>query len=139
MEIKNESFTISTHGFDDAVNITQKIKEMVLFSNFKQGLINIFVASSTACLVITEEEPGIVDDIKKLISFMIPVNRVYQHDAMWHEGNGFSYLRAALFQKNISIPFENGNISLDKYQQIILFDFDNKSSSKKICVTLIGE
>ncbi len=137
MTVKNEKFAISTKGFDDVIDITQKIKEFVSFSNVKEGIINIFVASSVSGLIITEQEPGISEDINKLLSFMIPVNKLYEHDSRWHEGNGFAYIRASFFQKNISIPITNGALGLDKYQSVLLLDFDNKASVKNITLSIV--
>ena len=139
MEIKNESFTILTRGFDDTVDITSKIINLTAASNIKEGFINVFTSSSASGFIITEQEPGIVEDVKKLVSFMIPVNKMYEHDLKWHEGNGFSYLRAVFFPKNIIIPVISGTLKLGKYQQIVFIDFDNKSSSREIIVTISGQ
>ncbi len=137
MTVKNESFIISTHGFDDVIDITQKIKEFVSFSGAKEGVVNVFIASSSSGIILTEQEPGITEDIKKLLSFMIPVNKVYEHDALWHEGNGFAYIRSAFFPKNISLPVIDGVLGIEKYQSILLLDFDNKASVKKITLSLV--
>ena len=54
------------------------------------------------------------------------------------DGNGYAHLRASLQGASFTVPFENGNLILGTWQQIILIDFDNRSRNRKIIVQLLG-
>ena len=133
-----EKFTISTKGFDDIVDITSKVQGMVKSQEIKNGIVNISSVSSCASIVVLENVPGLALDLVKLIKEIIPINQIYQHDNLWHDGNAFSHLRASILQKSLSLPVEDGKIVLGKYQQILLIDFDNKLSNNQVVLSIVG-
>lgn len=137
MAVKNDKFTILTKGFDDVVEITSKIQDIVSFSNIDEGVANIFVASSTASILTLEYEPGLVLDLPKVLEMLVPINKIYKHDNMWQDGNAFSHLKTCLIGNNVTLPIIDGKIKLGNYQQIILIDFDNKPSNKEIIVSVV--
>ena len=134
MSIIIEKFTISTKGFDDFIDVTDKINTIVACSSIKKGLANISVSAATASLITVENEPGIAIDLPRLLDTIVPVNRVYQHDNMWHEGNAFAHLKSALLGTNITVPIVSGEIELTNWQRIVLIDFDNKPRIRQIVV-----
>ena len=123
MAIFKEKFTISTKGFDDFIEITPKIQGIVNSSNIKEGIVNIFVLASTASVITLEYEPGLVVDLPKVLNSIVPLNRIYEHDNAWHDGNANAHLKAAL---------------LGTWQQIVLVDFDNKARIRKLVVVVVG-
>ena len=60
------TFKIKTKGHYDFIDITNKITELLNQSNIQSGIINIFVAGSTAALTIMEYENGSIKDIKNV-------------------------------------------------------------------------
>ena len=135
MSIKIEKFTISTKGFDDIIDISSKIKGSVSGSDIVNGIVNVFVVASTASVITLEYEPGLVVDLPEVLNNIVPVNRVYEHDKKWHDGNGYSHLRATLLGNSISVPVCEGKLELGNWQQIVLIDFDNKPRIREIVVS----
>ncbi|MFQ5633172.1 MAG: secondary thiamine-phosphate synthase enzyme YjbQ, partial [bacterium] len=68
-----------------------------------------------------------------------PKNKSYKHDATWHDGNGFSHVRASLLGPSLVVPFKDGQMILGTWQQIILVDFDNRARNRRIAVQVLGE
>lgn len=131
-----EKINVSSKGFNDLVDITNNIQNIVASSKVSSGVVNIFVSSSTASIITLENEPGLGYDLVKLLDEFVPINKVYQHDNMWHDGNAFSHLKAAILGGNIVLPIINGKVELSNYQQIVLVDFDNKPSTRQIIVSI---
>ena len=63
----------------------------------------------------------------------------YKHNERWHDGNGFSHVRAALLGPSLSVPFINRQVTLGTWQQIVFLDFDNRSRSRKVIVQIVGD
>lgn len=137
MPVVNEKFSITTNGFDDLVDITQKIRNIVLNSKPNDAIINIFVNSSGASILLLETEPGLTFDLEKLLENLVPINKIYKHDNIWHEGNAHAHLKSSLIGNSITIPVISGNIELNQYQQIVLIDFDNKPRVREIIVSVV--
>lgn len=139
MTVFASEFQIRTKGFSDVLDITQKIEQSVSSSKIKNGILNIFVPGSTAGITTIEYEPGVIEDLKKVIERLVPQNIHYDHDSRWGDGNGFSHVRASLLGPSLSVPIVNGDLQLGTWQQIVLIDFDNRPRTREICVQIIGE
>ena len=137
MSVVNEKFTISTRGFDDMIDITSKVQGIVAQTGVEDATVNISVIGSTASVITLEYEPGLVVDLPQVLNSIIPVNRVYEHDNTWHDGNGYSHLRAALLGNSVTVPLVSGRLELGDWQQIVLIDFDNKSRIRQIIVSIV--
>lgn len=136
MSVFCDNFIISTKGFSDVIDITSKVQDIVLGANTENGLVNVISSSPTVALIILENVPETASDLVKLIETIAPINKIYQRDNFWHEGNAFSHLRAALLGNNITLPLCNKKLKLDENSQIILIDFDNKQTNRQITVTV---
>ncbi len=137
MSVVNEKFTISTRGFDDMIDITSKVQGIVAQTGVEDATVNISVIGSTASVITLEYEPGLVVDLPQVLNSIVPVNRVYEHDNAWHDGNGYSHLRAALLGNSVTVPLVSGRLELGDWQQIVLIDFDNKSRIRQIIVSIV--
>ena len=137
MSVINDKFTISTRGFDDMIDITSKVQGIVAQAGVMDAVANISVIGSTASVITLEYEPGLVVDLPQVLNSIVPINRVYEHDNAWHDGNGYSHLRAALLGNSVTVPVVSGRLELGDWQQIVLMDFDNKSRVRQIIVSII--
>ena len=129
---------LSTEGNADVIDITPEVHQKLQSSKIKKGIANISVIGSTGALTTCEFEPGLVQDIKKIFNKLIPAGH-YDHDEAWGDGNGHSHLRSSLVGPSLTVPFDNREILLGTWQQIIFIDFDNRSRDRKIVVTFLGE
>lgn len=139
MKIINEKINIHTKGNPDLVNITQEIKKILDKSKLQIGSATVFVVGSTAAIVTFEYEPGLIKDLKDLYEKIIPSARHYAHDETWGDANGFSHLRAALQGPSLVIPFQEAELSLGTWQQVVLAEFDNHPRNRQVVIQLIGE
>ena len=119
-------------------HITQKVQNIVSKKEIENGLVHVAVTASTAGLTTLESEPGLAFDLPRLLDNIVPVNRVYQHDNNWHEGNAFAHLKATLMRNFVSLPVIGKKIEMTNWQKIVLLDFDNKQRIRQIVVTIIN-
>lgn len=135
----NNNFSVKTKGYNDIVNITDSVMNVLKSSPINNGNVLVFCPGSTCGITTTEFEPGAVKDLKTFFEKLIPENNEYEHNLTWGDGNGFSHLRASLMKSFYSFPVIEGKSILGTWQQIILVDFDNKSRSRNIVVQIVGE
>ena len=139
MAVKTEYIELNTKGKTDIVNITDMVKDLLIKTKLKSGIVTVSVIGSTGGLTTIEYEPALVDDIKNFFEKIIPSNISYNHDETWGDANGHSHLRASLLGPSITVPFKETNLILGTWQQIIFLDFDNRPRSRKIVLQFIGE
>ena len=123
----------------DVVDVTADTQEIVEVSGINDGTVTVFCPGSTGGVTTVEYEPGLVKDLPEMFERLIPSNRSYQHDETWHDGNGFSHLRAALVGPGLTVPVVNGRLTLGTWQQIVFLEFDNKSRSRRLVVQVVGD
>ena len=134
-----DTISLSTKGFSDVLDITDKVTKIVEQSGIQNGLVNVFCSGSTGSITTIEFESGVINDLKKAIEKIVPSNISYEHDKRWGDGNGFSHVRAALMKPSLTIPIVKGKLSLGTWQQIVFLDFDNRGRDRKIVVQIMGE
>jgi secondary thiamine-phosphate synthase enzyme len=139
MQVKLNHIFLSTQGNTDILDITQKVNECILSGALTNGLVTIFCPSSTSGITTIEYEPGVLQDLKKIYNVIVPKDFGYQHDEAWHDGNGYSHIRAALLKASITIPLVDGRLTLGTWQQIVFIDFDTHPRKREILVQVIGE
>lgn len=139
MEIVTKQFNVATEGFNDIVDITGKVQDKINNTSLAEGNVLVFVPGATAGITTIEYEPGLLRDYPEFMEKIVPSDKNYHHDMTWHDGNGFSHIRAALQGASLQIPFINGELLLGTWQQIILVDFDNRNRNRKVIVQIIGK
>ncbi|MFQ6110521.1 MAG: secondary thiamine-phosphate synthase enzyme YjbQ [Nitrospinota bacterium] len=139
MPVKSHTFTLSTKGFSNVLDITGEVNGAIKKSGLRDGIACVFVPGSTAGVTTIEMESGVVEDLRQAIERMAPQNIPYAHDARWGDGNGFSHVRAALLGAGLSVPFTGGRLRLGTWQQLVLIDFDNRSRRREVFVQMMGE
>lgn len=139
MIVYDTSIVLQTEGFADCVDITGKLEGYLRDSGVTSGLMTVMVAGSTAAITTIEFESGAVNDLKKALERLAPMNGTYEHNLRWGDGNGFSHVRAALMKPSLSIPVIGGKLTLGTWQQVVVLDFDNKPRKRSVIVHIMGE
>lgn len=137
MSTKCEKFIVNTNGFDDLIDITSRVENIVSFLNVKEGIVNVCLIGSCASIITFEDEPNIKFDISKVLETIIPINKVYQHDISWHDGNAHAHLKAIFLGNSKTFSVIDGKIQLSEFQKIALIDFDNKNSTRQVIVSVV--
>jgi secondary thiamine-phosphate synthase enzyme len=139
MDIRTLSFSVTTNGFTDIIDITGDIQKKVNESGFEEGNTLVFVSGSTAGITTIEYEPGLLKDYPAFFESIAPAGKKYSHDDTWHDGNGYAHIRASLQGCSITVPFKDRKLLLGTWQQIILLDFDNTARKRNIVVQVTGK
>ncbi len=137
MPIINDQFTIHTQGNNDIIDITKHVQNCVYQKELKDALVCISVQGSTSAVTTIEFERGLVQDLKEALERIAPTGIEYHHDEIWHDGNGYAHVRAALVGNSVNIALKDGLLNLGTWQQVVLLDFDNKPRSRNITVQII--
>ena len=130
-------FKISTKGFNDVIDITDRVSEIVRKSKIKDGLCLISCPGSTAGLTTIEADPNLLEDFKEFLEKLVPSNRPYRHDETWGDKNAPSHIRSALIKPFLTVPIEDGKLVLGTWQQITFLDFDNRPRDREIFVKVM--
>lgn len=139
MEIITETFQFKTKGHTDIIDITPRVQQFVSARGMKEGSVLLFVAGSTGAITTVEYEPGLVNtDLPRLFDSLAPYGDNYAHHDTWHDDNGAAHVRASLVGSSLEVPFQDGQLVLGTWQQIIVLDFDTRARSRKLVAQIKG-
>ena len=138
MAVSTKSIKIQSKGENDIIDITDKISAKIRESAITDGTVTVFVTGSTSALTTIEYEPGLLKDFPDMLSRIAPDDLNYEHEQMWHDGNGRSHIKASLVGPSITIPFNNASMLLGTWQQIVFVELDTRRRDRNIVLQIIG-
>jgi secondary thiamine-phosphate synthase enzyme len=137
--VYGEQITVSTSGFSDILDITDRVAEVVQKLPIRNGLANVFVMGSTASVSTIEFEPALVEDFRDQLEKFAPRSMHTRHSETWGDDNGFSHIRATFMGPSLTVPIAEGDLVLGTWQQIVVIDHDNRLRTRKLFVQVVGE
>jgi len=133
-----DKIPLDTRGEGDIRNITSQVQKIIQRSGIKNGLVCIFNPGSTGAVTTLEYEPGLLVDLPDALERLTPKDVTYQHELRWHDGNGHSHVRASIIGPGLTVPFQNGNIQLGTWQQIVFIELDVHPRKRAILIQIVG-
>lgn len=137
--ISTKKLSFRTRGEGDMIDITPDISQNLAATSLSAGTVTVFVSGSTAGVTTIEYEPGLVADFADLWQKIAPKGPAYAHDKRWGDGNGYAHVRASLLGPSLVVPFQEGQLLLGTWQQIVVVDFDNRARNRTVLLQFMGE
>lgn len=116
-----ERLTVRTNSRTEMLDITQLIQQTISNSNFKDGIVTVFIPHTTAGVTINE---GADPDVKR--DMLFEINKIVPFDDGYHhmEGNSAAHIKTTLFGNSSQIIVESGQLQLGTWQTIYFCEFD---------------
>ncbi|MDI6848075.1 MAG: secondary thiamine-phosphate synthase enzyme YjbQ [Candidatus Bathyarchaeia archaeon] len=133
-KVFSTSYSFSTKGEIDFIDLTDKVQGVVSKSGIRNGLVHVFAPHATGVLVLTENEYGLLNDIKAFLEKVIP-----KHGAYRHPSNAHSHLRSMLLPPDKTMPVIDGRVEFGTWQSLIFVETDVYPRRRTIIIQVIGE
>ena len=118
---KSDTLTIRSGKRADAIDITERVQDVVRESGVETGLCQVYVPHTTAGVFINENaDPEALRDILNTLEALVPWENDYRHA----EGNAAAHIKAALIGTSQTVPIRDGRLALGRWQGIYFADFD---------------
>jgi secondary thiamine-phosphate synthase enzyme len=133
--------SISFHSLSGEIkDITMQVTDALRDTGLSDGTVTVFVPGATGAVSTVEYEPGLVsEDLPRALERIAPRDGSYGHDAAWHDGNGYSHVRATMLGPSLTIPFTAKRLTLGTWQQVIFLNLDNRSRERDLVLQFIGK
>ena len=140
MSVKSVPLRLNMKGNTHVENVTDLVRKALTGTGLKVGIVTVFIKHTTAAVMIIEDEPGIRADTKALWDRLVPADPAWQHNTRnAGEDNAHSHLRGQLQGQSVTIPFNDGALTLGTWQQIVVVDFDTRARTRDLVVQVMGE
>jgi len=116
------------------------MQELPELSDFKIGMMNVFIMHTSASLTINENaDPTVRQDFESYFSRAVPEEEPYYR----HQDEGSddlpAHIKSSLLGNSLNIPISEGQPKLGIWQGIYLCEHRNHGGSRRIIVTVQGE
>ncbi|MEM3839024.1 MAG: YjbQ family protein [Candidatus Micrarchaeaceae archaeon] len=116
------------------IDITRPVEHSLIETGIQNGIVTIYGSNPNICISTMEFEPGSIHDIKEALQRMAPKSSKEKHDAEERQD-----VRPVLIGPSITVPFKDNRLTVGKWQEIVLMDFDGVQNRKKVVLQVIGE
>jgi secondary thiamine-phosphate synthase enzyme len=109
----------------EMVDVTHEVQNAVKESGVNDGICICYVPHTTAGVTVNEHaDPSVAEDILDALSEHFPHKRRWRHA----EGNADAHVKSTVVAPSITIPVENGRLTLGTWQGVFFGEFDGPRS-----------
>jgi secondary thiamine-phosphate synthase enzyme len=133
-KVYNTNISFPTKGEIEFIDLTDQVQAAVAKSGIKNGLVHVFAPHATGVIILTENERGLLDDIRRFLEMTVPKNRGYAHHS-----NAHSHLRSVLLPPDKTLPVIGGSVEFGTWQSLMFVETDVYPRTRKVIIQVIGE
>ena len=120
--------------------ITPRVLEAVPeIRQVRVGLLHVFIQHTSASLTINENaDPDVLIDMEASLNRLAPEDAPYGHTVEGPDDMP-AHVKASLMGSSVSVPIQNGQLTLGTWQGIYICEHRNRADGRKLVLTLQGE
>jgi len=116
------------------LDITEKVKEVVIKKGIKDGLCTVFATHTTASVIFFEnKDPKLQRDFLSSLNRVAPANANYESS----DENAAAHIKASLCGPRVVVPVINGQLFLGEWQAIYFCEFDGPRENRAYHIQVI--
>ena len=129
---------ISTHG-KGLHDITETIRAQLREWNVREGMCYLFLQRTSASMVMSENwDPTARADLKTFMERLVPEgDRWYTH-TLEGSDDSTSHIRSMLTDTSLTIPIDDGNLSLGTWQGVYVFEHRSRPHVRKVLMRVLS-
>lgn len=133
-----ERLRIATEG-RGSYEITAAVARCVGESRVRSGLCHVFVAHTSASLMICENaDPAVRRDLERYFAQLVPDgDPMFEHSAEGADDMP-AHIRSILTQPGVTVPVSDGRLGLGTWQGLFLWEHRYQGHERVVTVTVQG-
>ena len=138
MDWHKTTLEISTRG-KGLHDITREVQAQLRAWGVREGMCFLFLPHTSASLVVSENwDPTARADLAAFMERLVPEKESwYTHDLEGAD-DATSHIRAMLTDTGLSIPVDEGDLSLGSWQGIYLFEHRTRPHQRRILIRVLS-
>ena len=119
--------------------VTAEIRSQLREWQIDEGMCYLFLQHTSASLLITESwDPSARGDLETFMEKMAPEGERWYTHTLEGPDDATSHIRSMLTDVSITIPIENGDVSLGQWQGVYLFEHRARSHRRRILMRVLA-
>ena len=118
---------------------TQQVQTLIQDWGVQQGMCYLYVQHTSASLVISESyDPTAREDLETFMERLSPERQTWHRHTLEGSDDSPSHMRAMLTDTCLTIPIDNGRLSLGTWQGVYLFEHRKRGHNRRVLVRCLG-
>ncbi len=127
---------LDTRQNRELIDITERVIEATRDSGVTKGICLIWSTHTTASVLVTENERGLLHDVISKIGEDFPQRGTWLHNII--DDNAHAHLAVAYLGPSVSVPIAGGALTLGAYQSIFFVELDGPRRARRVVLEVIG-
>jgi secondary thiamine-phosphate synthase enzyme len=128
------------------IDLTDELASLVAASGVINGTVNVQSRHTTAAVVVNEDEPLLLEDLKRTLERLAPRGADYRHDDFSvrtanltpdEQPNGHAHCKALALRASETINVVNGELQLGRWQRVFFVELDC-ARAREVSVLVMG-
>jgi secondary thiamine-phosphate synthase enzyme len=142
-----EPIRVQTEECLQFIDLTDRIMDLVRKSRVRYGWVNVQTRHTTTAIVVNENEPLLLEDMKRVLDRLAPHDEDYLHNdfevrtvnmSSEEDKNGHSHCKAMLLGTSETLNIVDGVVQLGAWQRIFLVEMD-RAKTRTVSVMIMGQ
>lgn len=133
-EVVSTTVAFTTKSAVEFTDLTGKVDEAVAASRIQEGIVHVFAPHATGILILTENDPALLGDIRDFLEKLAP-----EHDDYAHPDNAHAHLRSLLFPPDRTLPVVGGRVAWGTWQSLLFVETDVYPRKRTVIIQVMGK
>ncbi|MEJ2759335.1 MAG: secondary thiamine-phosphate synthase enzyme YjbQ [Anaerolineales bacterium] len=133
-----QTIQIQTRG-KGLYNFTAQVQQALELWGVEEGVCHLFVQHTSASLVASESwDPTARQDLETFMDHLVQEDQPYYRHTLEGLDDSPSHMRAMLTLTSLSIPVDNGHLSLGTWQGVYLFEHRTRPHRRNVLLRCLS-
>ena len=115
------------------IEITSQIQSVLRNWNVQEGMCFLFLPHTSASLVTSEAfDPSARQDVEEFYDRLTPERQSWYQHTLEGVDDSPSHIRTTLTHTSLTIPIDNGSLSLGTWQGVFLFEHRSRTHHRQL-------
>ena len=138
MNWNKTTLEISTKG-KGLHDITNAIRAQLQAWNVREGMCYLFIQHTSASMILSENwDPTARADLETFMERLVPEKDKWYVHNMEGPDDATSHIRSMLTDTSLTIPIDDGNLSLGTWQGVYVFEHRSRPHLRKVLMRVLS-
>ncbi len=138
MDWFKDTLEVSTRG-KGLYPFTQAVDQRIREWGIREGMCYLYLQHTSASLVISESyDPSAKVDLEAFLDRLVPEGQHWHMHTLEGSDDSPSHMRAMLTQTSVTIPIDEGRLSLGTWQGIYLFEHRARGHRRRVLLRCLS-
>ncbi len=147
VEVCHRTLHLHTKECLQFIDLTAAICQFVADSGIVHGLVNVQTRHTTTAIIVNENEPLLLEDLKKSLERLAPRTVSYRHDDFDirtenltpdERPNGHAHCKALFLRSSETLNIINGELDLGRWQRVFFLELDG-ARERTVSLAILGQ